>query len=48
VIILDQYPDYFFTWKDLEVIGIVVKPINNGNESEKSKSDTTEDDENNG
>lgn len=47
IILLDQFPDYFFTWKDLEVIGIVVKPINNGNESEKSESDTTEDDENN-
>ena len=48
VIILDQYPDYFFTWKDLEVIGIVVKPINDGNKSEKSESDKIEDDENNG
>ena len=26
IILLDQFPDYFFTWKDLEVIGIVVKP----------------------
>ena len=47
IILLDQFPDYFFTWKDLEVIGIVVKPNNDGNESEKSESDTTEDDENN-
>lgn len=47
IILLDQFPDYFFTWKDLEVIGIVVKPINNGNESEKSESDKIEDDENN-
>jgi hypothetical protein len=47
IILLDQFPDYFFTWKDLEVIGIVVKPKNNGNESEESESDKIEDDEDN-
>ena len=45
VIILNEFPDYFFTWKDLEVIGIVVKPKeNNGNESKESETDKTEDD----
>ena len=44
IIILDQFPDYFFTWKDLEVIGIVVKPKNDGNESEESETDKTTDD----
>ena len=39
IITLDQFPEYTFGWKDIEVVGIVVKPINNGNESEESESD---------
>jgi hypothetical protein len=39
IIVLDQFPEYTFGWKDIEVVGIVVKPINNGNESEESESD---------
>lgn len=41
LVILDQYPGCTFGWKDLEVIGIVVKPKENGNESEESESDKT-------
>jgi len=34
IIILDQLPDLFFTWKDLEICGIYVK------ESDEGESDT--------
>ena len=36
IITLDQFPEYTFGWKDIEVIGIVVKPKNNGSESKES------------
>lgn len=45
VVILEENPDIFFTWKDLEVIGIKVK---DNEESEESELNQTEDNEDNG
>ena len=45
VVILEEVPDIFFTWKDLEVIGIKVK---DNEESEESELNQTEDNEDNG
>ena len=48
IITLDQFTDYVFGWKDLEVVVIVVKPKGNGNESKESETDTTQNNENDG
>lgn len=43
VIILEEFPSFVFTWKDLEVIGIVVK---NEKESDESGANKAKDNEN--
>jgi hypothetical protein len=37
VVTLKEYPNMIFTWKDLEIKAIIVKPKENGEKSEESE-----------